>query len=117
MDWTRGIYRFREMKQQHFHLAACWFSAKEAGWKDPGVVDHEQVTGPKQSGYLFKPAMVQCVAVAVECQEAGLAAPDNRLLGNQFFGQMVIVGCTPVLFFHAGRLMGSGQRGKRFRYP
>ena len=65
--------------------------ADKPGRHHPRVVHHDQITGPQHLGKIANMPVGQAPAGPAYMQQPRIAAPRERLLGDQLFGEPVIV--------------------------
>ena len=96
----------RQVVEQQFHFAAAVLVARQAGRKDPGVVDHQDVVLIQGSGQLPEAGMANLAPVPLQHQQPGGIPLGQRVLGHQLRRQAVIV----ILESGACQLILSGQK-------
>jgi hypothetical protein len=77
--------------EEEFDLAAAILMAPEAGGKDPGVVDYQEVARIQPLGQVPEVDVADGAPVPVEHQQAGGISMGQRVLGHQLSGQRIIV--------------------------
>ena len=78
-------------EQEELYIAAgIHLSAKQPGGDHLSIIDHQHVPRTDVIDYISKSPMFQFTCLPVDYQEPGGIPGLNRLLGNQFLGQIVI---------------------------
>ena len=62
----------------------------EAGGKDAGVVQDEEVAGAEEMGQVAEGVVVECSCRAVDAEHAAGAADGGRVLRNQLSGKVEV---------------------------
>ena len=88
-------FGLRQVVEQQLHFAAAVLVARQAGRKDPGVVDHQDVVLIQDGGQLPEAGMANLAPVPLEHQQPGGIPLGQRVLGHQLRRQEVIVIFNP----------------------
>ena len=84
-------------QQQKFHKAArALLLAVQPCRQHAGIVEHEKVTGPQERPQVIEMMMGYRARIPVHGHHAGGIAGLGRVLGDQFFGKVIV----KIRFFH-----------------
>ena len=86
---TEEVARGRILRAERLGLKTGAASKKASG-KYAGIVEYQQITGVKKVGKIAKVAVGERSGGGGETEKAGAGAIGQRLLGDQFFGQIVV---------------------------
>lgn len=62
----------------------------EAGGKDAGVIENDNIVGAEEIGQIAKMAVMELAGIAMQVQHAGTVASGGRFLGDELFGKMEV---------------------------
>jgi hypothetical protein len=80
------------VKEQDFDLAAAFLSTSQAGRKNLGVVDYQDISRLQYIHHSRKTAVADAAPETVENKKPRLIPLLRWILGNKVFGQNIIIG-------------------------
>ena len=75
---------------QQFDAAARFLLREQARGQHASIVEHDQVALAQMADELVEAGMLDSFGFAIEHEQARLVAATQRLLRDQFFGQLVV---------------------------
>jgi hypothetical protein len=76
---------------QNLYFAAGLLAALKASMNDSRIVYHQDVTRLEKFSNFIKAVMGHISGLPIQTQQIRTVPLSNRLLGNQIYGQMVVV--------------------------